>query len=147
MIKCEFENNNKASLRHVTADVLLIKDNKILLALRAKSLVEGGKWAILGGYADRDETLIECAEREVMEESGWKVENLQLLRVLDAPDRRNDDRQNITFVYVATPTQKTGEPDWESTQLKWFGLDELPPAEEMAFEHLEDIKFYLTRVE
>ena len=34
-----------------------------------------------------------------MEETGYKVEGITLLRVIDEPDRPNDDRQTIAFVY------------------------------------------------
>src|ERR1035437_2935256 len=67
MIKCEFENGKKASLRHVCADVLVLKDDKILLQLRStKLLMEPGKWALAGGFVDLDETVAEAAEREVL---------------------------------------------------------------------------------
>ena len=147
MIKCEFENGNKASLRHVCADVLVLKDDKILLQLRSeKLLMEPGKWALAGGFIDLNETVVEGAEREVPEETGWKVRDIELLRVLDDPKRRHDPRQNIVFLYAATATEKVGEGDWETDELRWFALTDLPTAAEMAFDHLESINYYLGRV-
>jgi 8-oxo-dGTP diphosphatase len=146
VIKCEFENGDKALLRHVCADVLVVKDDQILLVKRTAKLLEGGKWGLVGGFADRDETLAGMVEREVMEETGWKVRDIQLLKVIDEPHRPNDDRQNIVFLYVCMATEKVGETDWESDDQRWFGWSELSRYEEFAFDHLDSIKFYRERV-
>ena len=37
----------------------------MLLARRSPELLEGGKWGILGGFLEQDETCIDGARREV----------------------------------------------------------------------------------
>ena len=53
MITCTFENNNKASLRHVTVNAIVIKNNQVLFGKRGtvngKTILESGKWGLLGG--------------------------------------------------------------------------------------------------
>ncbi len=142
MITCAFEDGNKASLRHVVVDTLVLQDNKILLVKRTAKLLEGGKWGVIGGFMERDETISQAAEREIHEETGWKVKDMTLLTIVDRPERPQEDRQNISFVYFCTATEKTGEPDWESDDQQWFPLDELPPAEQLAFDHGSHIKVY-----
>jgi ADP-ribose pyrophosphatase YjhB (NUDIX family) len=142
MINCTFEDGNKASLRHVVVDTVVTKDDKILLVKRAAKLLEGGKWSLAGGFVDRDETTAQAAAREVMEETGWQVTDLTLLGIKDNPNRRNDDRQNVSFVYFATAAQKTGESDWETDEQKWFSWDELPNDGDIAFDHAENISLY-----
>jgi 8-oxo-dGTP diphosphatase len=142
MISCTFENGNQNSLRHVTVGCLVVKDNEILLGKRAEGLLEPGKWCLLGGYANRDETTVETGIRESMEESGWVVRNLRLLRINDNPNRPHEDRQNIDFIYIADAVEKTGEPDWESAEVRWFPLDALPPSDEIAFDHEDSIQLY-----
>ena len=142
MIKCRFENNNEASLRHVTVDSLLIKDGKLLLIKRTGKLLEGGKWGLIGGFVDRDETLKEAVAREAKEESGYLVSNIELLTVRDNPDRPKEDRQNISFVYICEAGEKVGESDWEVDGQKWFDLDSLPLEEEIAFDHYQNIELY-----
>lgn len=142
MITCKFENGNEASLRHVTVDALVMKDGKILLAKRTNKLLEGGKWGLLGGFVNRDETLKEAVAREVMEESGFKIEDINLLTVRDNPDRPKEDRQNISFVYFCRALEKVGESDWEVDDLQWFDLDDIPSEEEIAFDHYQDIQLY-----
>lgn len=143
MISCVFENGRKASLRHVTVNALIIKDNQLLLEKRAESLSGGGKWGLVGGFADRDEILIDAIKREIYEETGYRTRNLQFFAIVDNPNRIGEDRQNICFVYVCELGEKEGESDLESTAREWFDLDNLPKEEEFAFDHLEIIKFYL----
>lgn len=142
MINCTFENGNQNSLRHVTVGCLVVQDGKILLAKRAAGLLEAGKWCLLGGYVDRDETTAQAIEREVMEESGWEITNLRLLRMNDNPNRPHEDRQNIDIIFVADAVKKTGEKDWESDEVRWYSLDSLPGREEIAFDHIDSIDLY-----
>lgn len=134
MIDCEFENGNQANLRHATCDVILSDDEgRVLLARRAEHLVEGGKWAFPGGYLDRDETVMQAAERELREETGWGCTDMQLFLVADSPNR--DERQNVAFVFTAKATRKLTEDfdEHEVTSIDWFALDALP--DELAFDH------------
>ena len=142
MIECMFEDGNKGLLRHVVVDAVVTKDQKVLMVKRAGRLLEGGKWALTGGYVERDETVEQAAAREILEETGWKVEGLTLLRIKDNPDRPHEDRQNIGFVYYCAATEKVGEPDDESDEQKWFDWSNLPPNKEIAFDHAEDIVLY-----
>ena len=142
MINCTFENGNKASLRHVIIDALVLKDDKILLVKRTKKLLEGGKWALVGGYVERDENLYQTVEREIREETGYTVKDVTFLCVRHNPDRPHEDRQNIAFVFFSTAVEKVGEHDWEEDETKWFDLDNLPESESIAFDHLKNIELY-----
>lgn len=145
MITCQFEDGNKASLRHAIVHPLVINENnQILLVRRAPKLLEGGKWSFPSGFVDRDETLEECVKREVMEEAGWEVKVISLISVVDNPNRPNDgERQNICFNYLCKPVKKVGESDWEVTEQKWFDLNKLPPQPEIAFDHYQVMQSYL----
>lgn len=146
MISCTFENNSKTSLRHVCVNAIVVKDNKVLLGKRGtykgQKILEYGKWSMLGGYFDRGENLEQAIKREVYEESGWKIKNITLLRINANPDRPMEDRQNVDIIFIATATEKTGEPDEESLELKWFGLDKLPPKSKIAFDHNDSLEYY-----
>jgi 8-oxo-dGTP diphosphatase len=142
MIRCTFEHGHKASLRHVVVDGIVVKDGQILLVKRSKKLLEGGKWALPGGFMDRDETVAQTVSREIMEETGWTVKDLQLFRINDNPSRPGEDRQNVVFIYLCTSTEKTGEPDWESDEQQWFDLSKLPDNDQIAFDHAASIELY-----
>lgn len=143
MIKCRFENGNDAALRHVVVDTLVLNDGKILLVKRAESLLEGGKWGLVGGYVDRDETIKQAVVREVFEETGWKVKDISLLRIIDSPHRPHEDRQNIAFILFCLAEKQEGEADWESVKQEWFPLDSIPPKNSIAFDHASSIAYYL----
>jgi 8-oxo-dGTP diphosphatase len=146
MIQCTFEDGGHASLRHVTADALVLKDGKILLVKRNSKLLEAGKWGLVGGFVDRDETTTQTVAREVMEETGWVVKDITLFRINDTPDRPHEDRQNISFIFTCTAVEKTGEGDWESDDMQWYDLNAVPPAEQIAFDHFDSIRLYQVHV-
>jgi len=146
MIICNFEDGGKANLRHITINALVIKDNKILLGKRGtfkgKPMLETGKWALLGGFLGRDETLKEAVKREVKEESGYNIDSLMLFRVNDNPNRPREDRQNVDIIFIAHANNKVQGSDEEVTNLQWFDLDKTPPMDQMAFDHGEHIELY-----
>jgi len=146
MITCYFENNNKAFLRHVTLNTIVIKNNQILLGkrgtLNGKPISESGKWGLLGGFFNHGENLIQAAKREVMEESGWEIDDLQLFRINDNPKRPKEDRQNVDFIFIANAVRQTGSSDEEVTHLQWFDLNKLPTKEEIAFDHGDALELY-----
>lgn len=148
MISCTFEGGNIASpgLRHITVVVIVYREHKILLGLRGtkngKPILEAGKWGPLGGFLDRDETMQECARREVMEESGWEIKTPQLFIINDSPNRPMEDRQNVDMIYIAEATIQSGTHDEEVKELRWFDLDNLPPDDHIAFDHALAIRLY-----
>ncbi len=146
MIKCEFEDGGKASLRHVTVDTIVVREGQVLLGLRGtfkgRKILESGKYSLLGGFFNRDEDLVTAAKREVLEESGWEIESLKLLQIKDNPDRPHEDRQNVSFVFVAEAKILVGRSDEEVTHLQWFDLDDLPSQDQIAFDHGESLELY-----
>lgn len=143
MITCVFEDGTKTSLRHVVVHMIVEKDGKLLLVKHSPKLLEGGKWSLPSGFLDRGETAVECAVRELKEETGWVGETIALFRVNTNPDRPHEDRQNVSFDFIVKPIRKAGEGDWESTDIRWFPIDQLPPLDSMAFDHGESIGLYL----
>lgn len=149
MITCTFENGNVASpgLRHVTVGAIVVKDGQVLMGLRAPvkglTMLETGKWALLGGFFGFGENLEAAVKREVMEESGWEIANLRLFRINDNPGRPKEDRQNMDMVFVADAVRQVGSSDAEVSQLQWFPLDALPDSEQIAFDHGEDLALYI----
>ena len=142
MITCSFEHGSTATLRHVVANNLVLQGDKVLLVKRSGKLLEGGKWGLPGGFVDRNETIKQAAAREIMEETGYEVAEMTLFRIIDAPNRPAEDRQNIAFVYFCVARERTGVPDWESSDVQWFPLSALPEEREVAFDHYSTIRLY-----
>lgn len=143
MITCVFENGSKTSLRHVTVDALFVNSQSLLLVKRSENLLlEGDKYALPGGFLNRDETLAQGILRELKEETGYQGRIISLFRVNSRPDRKGEDRQNVTFVFLVEPIKQESQPDTEVQSIHWFDLDSLPDPSEIAFDHWETIKLY-----
>lgn len=139
MLKCIFEDKGEAVLRHVVVQAVVYREKKILLTKRAEGMLEGGKWALPGGFADRNETMKEAIAREIMEETGWSVGNLKLISIYDNPDRPKEDRQNVAFNYVCEAKEKRGEGDKEVIMIDWVKMDD-PRLKQLAFDHSKVIE-------
>ncbi|KKR77965.1 MAG: ADP-ribose diphosphatase [Candidatus Curtissbacteria bacterium GW2011_GWA1_40_9] len=143
MIACTFENGNNASLRHVVVDAIVTKDKQILLIKRATHLSNGDKWATPGGFLDRDETCEQAVKREVKEETGLDVKSVKLFKIIDNPNRKNENRQNIAFVYQIEFEGEVKVQESEVAEARWFDFDKLPDEADFAFDHFEIIReFY-----
>lgn len=121
----------------VTADaVIMTKDEtpKVLLIQRAFDPYKG-RWAFPGGFMEMDETTEECAVRELMEETGIKIEGfLCELGVRSTVDRDPRGR-TISVPYlqiIDTAVAAAGTDD--AAKAEWFAINELP---ELAFDHDE----------
>lgn len=143
MITCTFEDGGQGKLRHVTTDCILEKDNKILLIKRAKFLREGGKWGLPGGYLDRDENVGAGVVREILEETGYNASNLILFMLNSNPARPREDRQNVNMTFIGTLGEKVADPDHETDDVQWYGVDALPSEPELAFDHHMILSRYL----
>lgn len=78
-IKDLFKNVEGYQTPKVDVRGVVFKDDKILLV---KEKIDGG-WTLPGGWADPNESPAEAAEREVFEESGFKVKAEKVLAVYD----------------------------------------------------------------
>lgn len=144
MINCTFEDNKQVLLRHVTLSNILQVDGKVLLIKRtAQSLTEPNKYALPGGYLDRDETPTEGALRELLEETGYQASSAKLFRVIGNPNRKGNDRQDLELSFIVDSAKKIAEPDMEVSEVKWFDVNELPEMENFAFDHHDTLQLYI----
>ena len=118
----------------VTADcVVMTKESvpQVLLIERGADPYKGC-WAYPGGFMNMDETTEQCAIRELEEETGMRVTDLQQIGAYSKVDRDPRGR-TITVAYLAiveAPVAVTGQDD--AAKAQWFPIDALPP---LAFDH------------
>lgn len=102
---------------------MLLRDNKILLGLRHGS--HGAfTYGWLGGHLEFGETLEQCAERKVYEESGIILDELRLLCVSNVLDY---GKHYLDIEFVSTRFR--GEPRLLKSEIiswDWYDLDNLP---------------------
>ncbi|MDO5330460.1 MAG: NUDIX domain-containing protein [Bacillota bacterium] len=136
----------KSEILSIGLQVLVINErNQILLEKRT----DNGLWCAPGGSLDIGETVIEGAKREVYEETGIVLEDLTLLAINSGPKMLivypNGDRTfyvDLTFYSRVTGIEPKVS-DSESSVIKFFSEDELPPEEEMLRGQMPMIrKFY-----
>lgn len=146
MITCKLERGATVNFRHLCVEGIVVKDNKILLCKRGSyagiPILESGKWGLVGGFMDLNENLEQALIREAREESGCAINNLILFHIKDNPDRPAEDRQNVAIVYIAQTTDDYVKGNEEAQDLAWFSLDQLPPRDEMAFDHADTLELY-----
>ncbi|MBO0992222.1 NUDIX hydrolase [Bacillus sp. SD088] len=127
--------------------IVLNKQNKVLLQQRKYPY---GVWGLPGGLMELGESTEECARREVWEETGLTIGELELINVSSGKShyvkaQNGDEFYVVTIVYV-TKDIVQGKPqvhDDESLQIKFLPLHPLP--ENMVGSHRKAIKDYLDR--
>ena len=99
-----------------------------------------GMHALPGGFVRLNESVDECAVRELREETGLLVERLEQFHTFGAVGRDPRERV-ITVAYFALvkPERVSGGDD--AAAAAWFALDELPS---LAFDHREIVDAALT---
>lgn len=108
------------------AAVAIIKNQKILLLKRADS----GNWTMPGGTAEIGESLVECAIREVEEETGLSVNIKDIVATYTDPRVKieysdGEVRQEFTIVYLGSVENNEVILDDESSGYAWIPLNEV----------------------
>lgn len=122
----------------VTADCVVMtreSEPKVLLIERGNDPFKGC-WAFPGGFMEMDETLEQCAVRELKEETGMEVteDDIMAFGTFSAVDRdpRGRTISKAYLVMVDEPIEVKGQDD--AAKAEWFNISELP---ELAFDHEE----------
>jgi|SRR5208337_6833 len=80
--------------------VLVVRDGKILLSRRLKPYGYG-KLSLPGGHVEWNESLVECAKREVLEETGIKLKKAEELRDYTEEIDPKAGKHYVTFYLIA----------------------------------------------
>ena len=116
--------------------------NELLLNLRSDT----NTWGIPGGSKELNETLEECAVRELKEETNINVNDIELVTVLSGEEYYfkypNEDELDcvIALYKVSNYEGELNINDGESKELKFFSLDNLPELESRAKVIIDKIK-------
>ena len=122
-----------------------IRDNTGRVLLHRRT--DDGSWDLIGGSMEPGETFEETARREVLEEIGVELGDLEPLEVYSGPAffHTYPSGDAVYHVGVAFQTREMrGEPrpdPAEVAELEFFPLDVLPsPLQRSARHHLEEIQ-------
>lgn len=130
----------------VTTDAVifnLMKDDKLnVLLIKRQNEPFKDQWALPGGFIEETETLEQCVEREIEEETGLTGVRFFPLEAFSQPDR-DPRHRTITFAFWGfckkSPMLRPGS---DAINAEWFGINNLPT---LAFDHEKILKKALVR--
>lgn len=130
----------------VAADIVLFcragRDVEVLLIKRAREPFKG-RWASPGGFVDKDESLEHAASRELLEETGLSVVNLEQIGAFGDPGR--DPRGHtvsIVFSAVLDSCLQARAAD-DAADAEWHSAARPP---KLAFDHKKILSLALQRM-
>jgi 8-oxo-dGTP diphosphatase len=118
----------------LTADIVIFSEDRTeVVLIQRKNEPYKGHWAFPGGFMDMDETLEQCAVRELEEETSIKVDSLRQLGAFSDLDRDPRGR-TITVAYygIVDKSHCPIKAQDDAAAVGWFKINELPP---LAFDH------------
>ena len=125
------------------AGAVSVRDGKILFQRRT----DNGRWGLIGGLVEMNETYSQAALREIREETGLEVQLESFLGIFHNHNMvwSNGDAAHVISA-MFTARILSGEPriDEESYELRFFGKDELPKL--FAEDHIAALDAYFKGV-
>lgn len=115
-------------------------DNRLLLQQRSDT----GEWGLPGGFMELDETVQDTARREVLEETGLQLKELELFGIYSGPkyDKTFQNGDQVAMVQILFTCRNFAgqlvEQNEESLSNKFYSLTELP--ENLFSDHLDFFK-------
>jgi len=120
----------------VTTDIVIFsirKDELNVLLIKRDIAPFKGKWALPGGFVRLDESLEQCATRELAEETGVKNVYLEQLYSFGAPKRDPRERVITVAYFALIPSGKIDlKPTTDAADAQWFPVSDLPA---LSFDH------------
>ncbi len=107
---------------------LIFEGPRILLVERAREPLKGW-WPLPGGVLEPGELLRDAVIREVHEETGLRIEPLEVVEIFERILRDSDGRAEYHYVlidYVCRAVGGTLTASDDAANARWFTLDELP---------------------
>jgi 8-oxo-dGTP diphosphatase len=111
---------------YIGVAVIVMKDNNVLLGRRKHAHGAGG-WQFPGGHLEFNESIEDCARREVLEETGLRIRKIRSGPYTNDIFLR-EKKHYVTLFVVAeydSGTLEVREPDKCDTW-KWFGWAQFP---------------------
>ncbi len=93
-------------------------DGKILIGKRSENARYGNKWCLPGGYIEYEESFIETAHREVLEETGLEIQIEGIVNVVS--NHLDDLHHKIVIVLIGDVLGGHQGPRDDLTELKWI---------------------------
>jgi 8-oxo-dGTP diphosphatase len=117
--------SQEGKIAKVVVGVIIFKDDKVLIGKRRRKHGDG-EYSFPGGALEYGEYFEDCVRREVLEEAGIKIKNINFLSIA-----------NSTKLFGIHEVQVHFRADWESGEARdlpeerigswqWYDLDKIP---------------------
>lgn len=120
------------------------QDGEILMVQESKDFIEG-TWDFPGGGWEDKESVIDCVEREVLEETGYTVNTEELVGLYKGASNRNGT-ETIVFVFTASIDKDIEQKDHLEDDIldaRFFKPEELKSLDLREENRLEILENYL----
>lgn len=143
MIKKEGNKNMERFKMVVAVHLILKEEDKLLLLRRYNTGYEDGKYSVVAGHIDGNETVAEAMRREALEEAGIRIkeEDLEIVHVMH---RKTKERESVDYFFTCRNYDgeiEIMEPN-KCDELKFYKTNELPnnmiPYVKDAIEHYQN---------
>jgi ADP-ribose pyrophosphatase YjhB (NUDIX family) len=119
-----------------TASALCIDNGRVLLARRSAAPFQGF-WDVPGGFLEEGEDPLDGVCRELKEETGLEIEPERFLGIwMDRYGGDSTAEATLNLYWTARVVGGEAAPADDVSELRWFARDELPGADELAFENV-----------
>lgn len=132
-------------MQSITIDCVIFgfeKGSLEVLLIKHAEGISKGKWALPGGWINRNESIDAAALRLLRELTGVERIYLEQLRAFGAPERFPLDRV-ITIGYYALvkPEDYNIKAGFTASEAKWFKIEDCP---ELIYDHSEILSYSLS---
>ena len=104
----------------VTAGAVIFNDRKQVLLLKHRFRAGSG-WGLPGGFLERGEQPIDCLRRELREEIGLELEDVEVFAA-----RSFKKPKQVEVLFRARANANVKPLTMEVERAEWFSLDSLP---------------------
>jgi 8-oxo-dGTP diphosphatase/2-hydroxy-dATP diphosphatase len=110
-------------MRKILTLCVIHKDPHVLLGFKKKGF-GAGRWNGFGGKPEEGESIEEAARREVFEEAGVVVSDMEKVGTMEFSFK---DKPEVLEVHLFRASDFDGEPvEGEEMRPQWFHIDKLP---------------------
>jgi 8-oxo-dGTP diphosphatase len=137
----------KVKLRPKVGVGVLVKNGGNIILLKRKESHGRGTWCPPGGHLEWGESLEDCAKREVKEESGCQIKNIEFLAVTNDFFQKENKHYLTVFMVAdyASGNLAVCEKD-KASDIKWFKKESLPRPLFLPLDNLLKSKSYPKKV-
>lgn len=119
---------NEKVIMVVAGAIVFDKENRVLMQKRS----DNGEWGFPGGFMDLNESIQDTARREVYEETGLGLNDLELFGIYSGPkyDKTFSNGDQVSLVQIVfickSYSGELVERNDESLENKFYSLNDLP---------------------